>query len=298
MCQPAHFQRCPIGPVFGVSERDIEEEDSEPEDEGVTPEELFVTFTPGFPGILHLAAVVLVFEEGQDGADAAWTEAVRFSLNSLLLVNFSSLAMAWYALVSTLTLVPFKLCPTRKVLLAPPPKVAQFDSARWGAGEVKGELDLPAVVGRNLRQDDKTADLAFLGGGVVVLPMRHVLPRMHVRKMDLLALSVVQPILHPLVNLFLDFLRHRLANWDVVDLDALFLGVTALTLNFLNVRQSNLFASVSSAAEPQSNHNGFSLGVLRAPVFSSRQISNLGSSHDVFEASPVAEFFDRRLVRK
>jgi hypothetical protein len=74
-----------------------------------------------------------------------------------------------------------------------------LDGTGWGAGEVKGELDLPAVLGRELGEDDEASNLTLLGKSVVVLPVRHILLRVHVCEMDLLALSLpaVQPVQAP-----------------------------------------------------------------------------------------------------
>lgn len=97
----------------------------------------------------------------------------------------------------------------------------QLDPSRWSTWEVERELDLPAVIRRELGQDDETADLAILGGCVVVLSVCHILPRVHVCQMDLLALAVLEPILDSLVDLLLDVLgdggadsRHMLVKWS------------------------------------------------------------------------------------
>lgn len=51
-----------------------------------------------------------------------------------------------------------------------------LDAARGRPGEVEGELDLPAVLGRELGEDDEAADGLVLGDGVVVLSVGFVLP--------------------------------------------------------------------------------------------------------------------------
>jgi hypothetical protein len=108
-----------------------------------------------------------------------------------------------------------------------------LDGARWGAGEVKGELDLPAVLGRELSEDDEASNLTLLGKSVVVLPVRHILPRVHVCEMDLLALGLpaVQPVGDALVDLGFQLFRELGADRNVMNLDALLLRVTDLALH-------------------------------------------------------------------
>lgn len=85
----------------------------------------------------------------------------------------------------------------------------QLNGTRGSTREIERELDLPPVIRRELGQDDKTRDLAILGGGVMVLSVFHILPGVHIREMDLLALAVLEPVLNPLIDLLLDVFGNR-----------------------------------------------------------------------------------------
>jgi hypothetical protein len=106
-----------------------------------------------------------------------------------------------------------------------------LDAARGRPGEVEGELDLPAVLGRELGEDDEAADGLVLGDGVVVLSVGFVLPGVDVGEVDLLALAVGEPVFDALIDLLADFIRGRGADGDVVDFDAFLFGVADLALD-------------------------------------------------------------------
>ena len=105
-----------------------------------------------------------------------------------------------------------------------------LDRTVWGAGEVERKLDLPAVIGRQLRHDDKAGDGAVLRDAVVVLAMGYILPWVNVCQVDLFAFTAVQPVLDALVDFLPDLHARRCAEWDVVDLDAFLFRVADLAL--------------------------------------------------------------------
>jgi hypothetical protein len=108
-----------------------------------------------------------------------------------------------------------------------------FDGTGGGAREVESELDLPAVFGCELCKDDETCDFTLLGRCVVVLPVRHVLPGVHVCQVNLLALGLpaVQPVGDTLVDLRLQVIREVLSKLDVMNLDALLFCMADLALH-------------------------------------------------------------------
>ena len=103
----------------------------------------------------------------------------------------------------------------------------------WGAREVKGELDLPAVLRRELGEDDEAGNFTLLGEGVVVLPVGHILPRVHVCEVDLLALGLpaLQPVRNTLVDLGFHLFWELVADRNVMYLDTLLLCMTDLALH-------------------------------------------------------------------
>jgi len=108
-----------------------------------------------------------------------------------------------------------------------------LDGAGGSAREVERKLDLPAMLGSELGKNDEAGDLALLGLGVDILPVRHILPRVHICEVDLLALGLpaVQPVRNTFVDLLPELIGEVLADGDIVNLNSFLLCVADLALH-------------------------------------------------------------------